>query len=637
MDAEWYVSRGGNSTGPFSYDQMAAAARSGQLKKEDLTWKLGMETWLPAASITVLWRPPALPTQPANVPSPLPVEQSKPQPKEERLYVQAQPASTSAIKDTSTKPVASNGAVESEEQQEASKSPNGNFFIRHWRGELSLPASYWLVGTLLSICLILLGECCGNALGRLNLSPRSLGFWLLAFLTALSVCTIWQLIGVWRSAGNHIIKTKRKGWAVAARVMVVLGACRAIVDFSNVIGPMLSTSAQMAAGQNNLPAHEFRLLREGSELELSGGMTYGTAEALQKFLDAASAVKVVHLNSMGGFVSEGILINKLLSSRNLITYTSRDCTSACTIAFLGGSRRYLSDKARLGFHSASFGSLDQKTLPESNNEMRSVLTASGIPDVFVDKALATDSTSMWYPTSSDLVRAKIVTAVVDPREFAISGVKEWRDPNKIEDAFSQLPYARALKEANHEAYTRLAISFSEGIKLGKSGNELMNELHVVFTSEVLPIYLRTAPNDALARYWKSQIAEMRHLNNTPGTLCLEFLRLVPRSSGSNLNKILPSSLVNEDMASLMNMIETTPVAPNAQLAALPDTQKDFAEAIAALEKRNPGAWTMVFEPDKYTSKPQELCKAFVDFYDSILAMPSERSGPMLKAISTPSN
>ena len=58
-------------------------------------------------------------------------------------------------------------------------------------------------------------------------------------------------------------------------------------------------------------------MHNGTEVELSGGMPFGTADALQKLLDAAPAVKLVHLNSMGGRIDEGYQIYKILHDKSL--------------------------------------------------------------------------------------------------------------------------------------------------------------------------------------------------------------------------------------------------------------------------------------------------------------------------------
>jgi hypothetical protein len=61
-----------------------------------------------------------------------------------------------------------------------------------------------------------------------------------------------------------------------------------------------------------------------------------------------------------------------MRERKLITYTSTDCV------FLAGPQRYLASKARLGFHSSSYGGLDEKVLPGINDDMRRTLREHGV-------------------------------------------------------------------------------------------------------------------------------------------------------------------------------------------------------------------------------------------------------------------
>jgi hypothetical protein len=173
-------------------------------------------------------------------------------------------------------------------------------------------------------------------------------------------------------------------------------------------------------------------------------MPFGTADAVRNLLDAAPTVKVVHLNSIGGRIGEGLQIYELLRERKLATYTATNCVSACTIAFLGGSQRYLSPKARLGFHSVSFGGVDQSRFPNINTDLRRMLAAHGAPPWFIDKALSTSASSMWYPAHKDLVDAKIATRIVDPDRFGMSGIADWRDKAALERSLLSIPFYALL-------------------------------------------------------------------------------------------------------------------------------------------------------------------------------------------------
>jgi hypothetical protein len=67
--------------------------------------------------------------------------------------------------------------------------------------------------------------------------------------------------------------------------------------------------------------------------------------------------------------------------------------------------------------------LDQSQLPEINRDVRATLETHGVPGWFIDKALATKSSGMWYPTKGELLAAKVIDSVVDAGSFGFSGIK----------------------------------------------------------------------------------------------------------------------------------------------------------------------------------------------------------------------
>ena len=98
-----------------------------------------------------------------------------------------------------------------------------DYVSAHWRGELPLWRSYWINGALLSVLVVIATTISGIMFEDLDVRPS------LAAAAAVSAegiilgaVSIWQLVGIWRSAGRHIEKTSRLFWASAARLMVIL-------------------------------------------------------------------------------------------------------------------------------------------------------------------------------------------------------------------------------------------------------------------------------------------------------------------------------------------------------------------------------------------------------------------------------
>ena len=114
----------------------------------------------------------------------------------------------------------------------------------------------------------------------------------------------------------------------------------------------------------------------------------------------------------GSHISEGRALAKYIREARLATVTRKACESACTLVFLAGSKRYLWEGGKLGFHSGSVGSVDSSQLPEINEEFRRAYESAGVPSWFIEKALSTRSSAMWYPSHQELRDAKIIDEVL---------------------------------------------------------------------------------------------------------------------------------------------------------------------------------------------------------------------------------
>jgi hypothetical protein len=133
-------------------------------------------------------------------------------------------------------------------------------------------------------------------------------------------------------------------------------------------------------------------------------------------------------------MNEAYQLYKVIKDRNLITYTSGDCVSACSLAFLAGRERYLGESGRLGFHSTSNSVFSGEVAKEfnGNDEVRQTLQNHGVPSSFIDRALSTSTNNMWYPSKDELLEAKVIDSLVDSRYFGLSSVNQWRYAPKIE-------------------------------------------------------------------------------------------------------------------------------------------------------------------------------------------------------------
>src|SRR6202163_2870041 len=298
-----------------------------------------------------------------------------------------------------------------------------NYLVRHWRGELSLPVSYWLNGTVsgLVVGLVIGGMAYlinwqGDAEPVVWLSTL-IASWILAALL-----TIWQAVGVWRAA----IRYRQRGkdfWGGVAQMLTVAGLLVFPYDFATVGAPQLAGIYEIVSGDARVGPHEFHVLANGQTLEFSGGITFGVTQELERFLDAMAGVRTVRLNSNGGRILEAQRMSDMISSRNLATFVARDCLSACTIVFLGGKERFMLPTARLGFHQPAFRSMTASDRHAAiATERQRLQQRFGLSAAFAARANSAPPGGMWYPDKDELMRERVVTRLVSPRQVVPSPI-----------------------------------------------------------------------------------------------------------------------------------------------------------------------------------------------------------------------
>jgi hypothetical protein len=600
---DWYVARDGETFGPFPFEVLVKGVSDGELTPQDFVWSESMVDWQPASTVPGLFSPPGLPSSAAALTPPL-----------------------HEVPHQTTNAVTASGIPHVANVAGASAVSTG-LIRRHWRGELPLPLSYWGVAISVMLGTVGLQHVFATALEIIGNGTAQFALALAGFLAFLCMCATWQLLGVWRFAARYLRSGRPKVWAVLARLIAVACIVVTSVDFGATVGPLILT--RFAPNRKEAAAaRQLRLLRNGTEIELAGSITEGTADALKQLLDAAPRVQVVHLNSNGGNVAEGYEIYQLIRDRKLITYTATNCVSACTIAFLGGTKRLLSTRARLGFHSVSISGIDQRQIPAINTEVRRTLLSHGAPEWFVTKAVTTNSDSMWYPTKSELTAAKIVTGVVDPDQFGLSGVAIWRDQEAIERELLTLPLYALVRDNDPDMFKKIAGRFAEGVKEGKSLIEITQDAQSVFTSDVIPKYIMSAPAEAIRRYWETQVQEITHLRDTDPVSCIAFLFPQLRSNTYKLADLLPEQLLQADVGALTFLVKEAIEKPTT--AAEMNVDADLDMIGERLAKRIPDVLQLISEPLKYTEEPKRLCSAFVAFSSEIMALPPEKSAAMVR-------
>jgi hypothetical protein len=284
-----------------------------------------------------------------------------------------------------------------------------NYLRRHWVGHLSLPLSYWVNGALLATVIATAAEFVAIKLRTGGGSLRGIAIVALAYLAVGGIFWLWSSVGIWRSAYWHRRRGGAAGWAVAARVLIVLSVVGTLFR-SGDIALQAAELRQLASGRDSLgAAAAMRISPDRRDLLVSGALAAGSAERFSQVLAGASRVEKVVLTSVGGRMLEAERMADLIRARGLDTQVADHCMSACTELLLAGRERYAAEDARIGFHQPSFPGVSAGELSASIAEMHDNYLAAGVDPLFAARAMRVPAQGMWFPTFDELIQAGVLS------------------------------------------------------------------------------------------------------------------------------------------------------------------------------------------------------------------------------------
>ncbi|MBR0956178.1 hypothetical protein [Bradyrhizobium japonicum] len=418
-----------------------------------------------------------------------------------------------------------------------------NILAKHWRGEFSLGFSYWVVGICSNLVVAVIIGLVG-AFSRGTYNPTGIFlFYVLLWSFIASLC-IWQFVGVWRSAqrrkAERAAMGKRAAWAWAAQIMVCLGAVQTVVAVVKIAIPQIAEATSIAFMDDpRIPSYSIRLLNNGSEIEISGGIKFGLSTDFEKILNASPGVRTVHLDSNGGRIGEGEKLSAIIRSRGLDTYVEANCMSACTLVFVAGRQRVMKKGAQLGFHRAAFAGSDSF----DDGAERSIYRAAGISGPFIERALLTRHEDMWIPSGAELLSAGVVTRVSSGDEYARGGGGRFTRHDLDKALQNSASMYRALKQAQPQAYDEMLEIVTRGTSTGIAQGELTDQVRAK-VAEIISKLLPLADDSVLIDFGKLVIEQYTAIGAQDGAACYRYASGQP---DQNLVKLIPPHLAEREL------------------------------------------------------------------------------------------
>lgn len=506
-----------------------------------------------------------------------------------------------------------------------------NFIARNWRGEFPLWVSYWIIGTGCTITAALVPLVLVEVIRpKQGFGPLSIFIFFVLLWVTLAAASIWQLVGIWRSANVRIEERaeigKRALWAGVAKFMVIVGFIQFAGIFAKGAVPQLTEAARIAfLDDPDIPDYSFRLLADGKEIEVSGGIKFGLSDDLRKILKASRQVKIIHLDSVGGRLGEGAALNSLIKEYGLNTYVSSKCMSACTLAFAGGSQRILKQGAVLGFHRGAFGGEDQQDDRAGSIERR-IFQGAGFAASFIDRALSTPNRDMWKPSTEVLVSAGVVTRVSLGLEFAMSGYGSNQSRESVDGALQKASGVYvALKEKFPKLYNDLVEDFFNGLSNGENQGDLTLKMRTKlggYIKSLLPL----ADDAVVIDFGRLAADQYEAVGQKNAQACYDF------ASGEKVGSHI--SYLSEEMKQRELRLDEQIIRSAAKRPPIADTTSAWKKVVDGLSSRGFSSDDMKLITDKNLApaKYAKFCWLTVKLYREIVDLPGNESASVLREI-----
>jgi hypothetical protein len=426
------------------------------------------------------------------------------------------------------------------------------------------------------------------------------------------------LPGLWRATRPDALG--RHG-PVRGGLRTLAGLCALVLPVS-VISTFLNARPLLliAIGADPLPRAQVAVLPGGREVEIRGTLEAGIAARLEEVLQAHPGVQSIHLNSPGGWVTEGARLARVIHARRLGTYTATGCYSACVLAFAAGSPRVLDPDARLGLHSTSGGDADPLVATLGNELYQKVLLRYGVSPGLVAWSTSTPANSLWMPDPRQLVAGHLVDRVsadgFSPSGESLAGLAP--QASRFE---ARYPFLEAFRRVDPAGFGQLDRAVRLGVRRGATAAEL-NRRIANAVGRIESERLSAVGDSGALGFALALRSAARPFQSSDPAQCMAIL--APLSAASPARSAAALSAIGPALAGLL-AAPTTPAvtAPNTGIDALQQVREAVGESFPSAGR------------DTSDSDPKVGCDRLLLMYDAAMTESPGTAAAFVRALQSP--
>jgi uncharacterized RDD family membrane protein YckC len=199
---------------------------------------------------------------------------------------------------------------------------------------------------------------------------------------------------------------------IGARIAIIVASCIVFVIYAAALPEKTQPENKSSASEKM----RIEITRDGSDrkyLHLVGVFVAGDSARIVSQIKL-EAPQFVVFDSVGGSIDDAIVVGKFIRLKDISTFVDNGekCSSACVLAFIGGSARYASSGSKIGVHQSSFPTeISFQTAAEHIIHLKEYVGGMGVSSVIVDVGLDTPPEKMHYFTLAELEEFKVAKVI----------------------------------------------------------------------------------------------------------------------------------------------------------------------------------------------------------------------------------
>lgn len=284
-------------------------------------------------------------------------------------------------------------------------------YIRaHWRGELSLVQSYWVNTFMLGVFVTFGSRLLEEPMSQLRIETVAVTG--LVIMVVVSIVTVWQLVGVWRSATNTAATSGENLWPRVAKAVVIIGGLAGGFNVATATGDLFKILH--ALNEPNIASYSVERLGD-TDLILTGAINDSSVDDVINSLNDP-LIEILRINSQGGIIEPAVRLARYIRDNDIFVMAEGQCDSACVFILAASPYAAVYPGTQVVFHQSEkitdFSNPDfQKELQRYLKEVEKYDREFGIPEWVTEKL---KQERFWSATHQELFEMGLLSYVYDP-------------------------------------------------------------------------------------------------------------------------------------------------------------------------------------------------------------------------------